>query len=74
MCTLYDIATQSSTGVTRFSKDELVDSKCKTACGTPECVAPEVLTGGIYEGKHSDIWSLGVLFYAMLTGINDCTQ
>ena len=52
----------------RFSKDEYVDSICKTACGTPECVAPEVLTGGLYDGKFSDIWSSGVLLYAMLTG------
>lgn len=52
----------------RFSKDENADSICKTACGTPECVAPEVLTGELYDGKSSDIWSMGVLFFAMLTG------
>jgi len=53
----------------RFSKDENADSLCKTACGTPECVAPEILSGELYNGKSSDIWSLGVLFFAMLTGI-----
>lgn len=51
-----------------FSKDENADSLCKTACGTPECVAPEILSGELYNGKSSDIWSLGVLFFAMLTG------
>ena len=52
----------------RFSKDELADSVCKTACGTPESVAPEILSGEMYDGKSSDIWSMGVLFFAMLTG------
>ena len=53
----------------RFSKDEHADSLCKTACGTPESVAPEILSGELYDGKSSDIWSMGVLFFAMLTGI-----
>ena len=51
-----------------FSKDENADSLCKTACGTPESVAPEILSGELYDGKSSDIWSMGVLFFAMLTG------
>ncbi|KAK9792998.1 hypothetical protein WJX73_004517 [Symbiochloris irregularis] len=58
-----------------FSKDEAVDSICKTACGTPEYVAPEVLlqsssnaTGDSYSGRTADMWSLGVMLYVMLTG------
>lgn len=39
-----------------------------TPCGTDEFAAPEVLGGEVYSPFPADIWSLGVLFYTMLTG------
>lgn len=37
-------------------------------CGTPAYIAPEILRKKGYEGFAVDIWSAGVMLYAMIYG------
>ncbi|KAK4145353.1 uncharacterized protein C8A04DRAFT_35845 [Dichotomopilus funicola] len=40
----------------------------RTACGSPHYAAPELLRHQVYKGSAVDIWSMGVILFAMLAG------
>jgi len=40
----------------------------ETSCGSPHYASPEVVSGKQYHGNASDIWSCGVVLFALLTG------
>jgi serine/threonine protein kinase len=44
------------------------DALSSTVCGSPYYASPELLSKQSYDPRKSDIWSCGVLLYAMVVG------
>ncbi|KAG1898528.1 kinase-like domain-containing protein [Suillus fuscotomentosus] len=40
----------------------------ETSCGSPHYASPEIVNGLKYRGNATDIWSCGVILFALLTG------
>ncbi len=40
----------------------------KTACGSPCYAAPEMVAGHKYVGSRVDVWSCGIILFAVLCG------
>jgi serine/threonine protein kinase len=51
-----------------LSRHIVRDGLLGTPCGSVEYCAPEILRGEQYDGRKVDIWSLGVVLYAMCSG------
>jgi BR serine/threonine kinase len=51
-------------GFARWMRSNLAD----TSCGSPHYAAPEVIRGVQYDGRGADVWSCGVILFALLAG------
>ncbi|PWN37989.1 kinase-like protein [Meira miltonrushii] len=40
----------------------------ETRCGSEEYAAPELIIGKRYDGRLTDVWAMGVVLYALLSG------
>ncbi|KAE9605769.1 putative protein kinase CAMK-CAMKL-CHK1 family [Lupinus albus] len=56
----------SDFGLSTYAHQE--NELLRTACGTPNYVAPEVLRDRGYVGSASDIWSCGVILFVLMAG------
>ena len=59
------------------NEDQLENEKKQKFVGTANYMSPEIINNNYPIGEYSDIWSLAVIFYQILTGntpFNDKTQ
>jgi BR serine/threonine kinase len=51
-------------GFARWMRENIAD----TSCGSPHYAAPEIVNGLRYDGRGADIWSCGVILFALIAG------
>ncbi|KAI9280727.1 kinase-like domain-containing protein [Sporodiniella umbellata] len=57
--------------ITDFGLARVVDPESPlltTRCGSEEYAAPEIVQNKGYDGRMTDVWSLGIILYALLVG------
>ncbi|WFD44407.1 non-specific serine/threonine protein kinase [Malassezia psittaci] len=45
-----------------------MEKMLETSCGSPHYASPEIVSGKSYDGTSSDIWSCGIILFALLCG------
>jgi serine/threonine-protein kinase ULK/ATG1 len=55
-----------------FARELGHEDLTETICGTPLVMAPEVLNGVKYNHK-ADVWSMGIVFFELITGFTPFT-
>lgn len=59
---------QNNIKISDFGLSKIYTNTLSTPCGTPSYAPPEMLKGNEYNGLMSDIWSSGIILFAMLCG------
>ena len=54
--------------ISDFGLSKIYTKSLATPCGTPSYAPPEMLKGKEYNGLKSDIWSAGIILFAMMCG------
>lgn len=57
--------------LTDFGLARVIDPNApmlSTRCGSPDYAAPEIVKNLDFDGRISDVWSLGVVIYGLLVG------
>lgn len=64
------VTNTGSIKISDFGLSKFVDPRglVNTPCGSPCYASPECLSGGSYNGRSTDMWSCGVILFAMVTG------
>lgn len=64
----FGLAANCSTDNMASNKNQAPIDQLSTCCGSVTYAAPEVIAGRVYSGTSCDVWSAGVMLYALLVG------
>lgn len=64
----FGLAANCSAANMANNKNQQPLDQLSTCCGSVTYAAPEVISGGLYSGPAVDVWSAGVMLYALLVG------
>lgn len=64
----FGLAANCSADNSTPNSDQVSLNQLRTCCGSVTYAAPEVISGGLYSGTSCDVWSAGVMLYALLVG------
>lgn len=64
----FGLAANCSADNMAMNKNQAPMGQLSTCCGSITYAAPEVIAGGSYSGTAVDVWSAGVMMYALLVG------